>query len=187
MAGAWITPVDTLPSEVLADLLPSHYGYKVEYARCAAANGANDVNQYQPTMSSNFLNNWFARKPTAQALALLLASTSCASLPPAGAKFDNFSDYAESVFKHQNQVISRMMMLNDNEQLPDSDALEESEQAMHDACHLLNEYAEMEIEGEFISPFFTRTVQASIEGCDKSIQNMERQIDSLITPIPENN
>lgn len=114
---------------------------------------------------------------------LLLTIVGCASLPPSGAKFNNFSDYAESVFKHQNQVISRMMMLNDSEQLPESDALETSEQAMHDACHLLNEYAEMEIDGDFISPFFTQTVQNSIEGCDKSIHEMEHLLNRLSPPV----
>lgn len=107
----------------------------------------------------------------------------CATLPPEAAKFNNFSDYAESVFKQQNQVISRMMMLNDSDQLPDSDELDEREQAMHDACHLLNEYAEKEIDGDFISPFFTRTVQNSIEGCDKSIHSVEQLIDQLVPAV----
>jgi hypothetical protein len=135
-------------------------------------------------MSSNLLKNWFANQATVLAIALLLGITGCASLPPSAAKFKNFSEYAESVFKHQNQVISRMMMLNDTEQLPDNDALEDSEQTMNDACHLLNEYAEKEIDGDFISPFFTQTVQKSIEGCDKSILNMEHQLDRLSASSP---
>lgn len=169
-------------------LLSQERGYRLKWALCAAANGANYVNGYRTSMSCNILKNWFANKPAVTAIALLLGSGGCASLPPSAVKFNNFSDYAESVFKHQNQVISRMMMLNDNEQLPDCDALDDSEQAMHDACHLLNEYAEMEIDGDFISPFFTQTVQNSIEACDKSIQNMERQLDSLTAPNhPESN
>lgn len=106
-----------------------------------------------------------------------LLCCACASLPPEAAKFDNFSDYAEAVFKHQNQIISRMMLLDDSEQLPDSDELDQHEQAMRNACHLLNEYAEKEIDGEFISPFFTQTVQDSIEGCDKSLHQLEKLLD----------
>lgn len=117
---------------------------------------------------------------------LMLACGGCASLPVSAAKFDNFSDYAEAVFKQQNQVISRTMMLSDNELLPDDETLDNGEQAMHDACRLLNEYAEMEIDGEFISPFFTQTVQNSIEGCDKSIREMQRMLDSLpVDPVRE--
>ncbi len=109
----------------------------------------------------------------------LLALAGCVSVPLHAQKYENFSDYAESVFRHQNTLISRMMMLTDADLLPDSDALDKSEQAMHDACHLLNEYAEMESEGEIISPFFTQTVQASIEDCDKSIGTMEKLLNSL--------
>jgi len=115
-------------------------------------------------------------------LCLLLTCISCASLPASAVKFNNFSDYAEAVFKHQNQVISRMMMLNDNEQLPDSDELDNQEQVMQDACRLLNEYAEMEIDGDFISPFFTRTVQNSIEGCDLSIKKWNNCSTRLTQP-----
>lgn len=130
-------------------------------------------------------NLFFCRRigpPLLLATSILLL-TGCASLPPEAAKFDNFSDYAEAVFKQQNQVISRMMMLNDGDQLPDNDELDQREQAMHDACHLLNEYAEKEIDGEFISPFFTRTVQNSIQGCDKSIHSVEQLIDQLVPAV----
>ena len=112
---------------------------------------------------------------------LLTIISGCASVPQHAQQYNNFSDYAESVFRHQNALISRMMMLNEADQLPDSDALENGEQAMHDACHLLNEYAEMESEGEIISPFFTQTVQSSIEGCDNSIDKLESLLNRLTT------
>jgi hypothetical protein len=65
------------------------------------------------------------------------------------------------------------MMLSEAEQLPDNEAFENTEQAMHDACHLLNEYAERESDGEHMGLRFKAKVQASIEGCDASIQKME--------------
>ena len=96
----------------------------------------------------------------------------CASVPP-NSGHDSFTDYAESVFRHQNAVLSRLMMLNEAEQLPDNDVFQNTEQAMHDACHLLNEYAERESDGESMSLRFKAKVQSSIESCDESIQKME--------------
>lgn len=100
---------------------------------------------------------------------MLLGTTACTTLPPAAKAYDNFADYAESVFRHQNVLISRLMMMNDN----DNEKLENAEQEMNDACYLLNEYAEHEMAGESMSLFFKRKVQASIETCDQQIQNLE--------------
>ncbi|MBS4052751.1 MAG: hypothetical protein KGZ69_16350 [Methylomonas sp.] len=109
----------------------------------------------------------------------LLGSTACTTLPPAAKAYDNFSDYAESVFRHQNVLISRLMMLNDSDALDDNEKLETAEQDMNDACHLLNEYAEHEMSGESMGLFFKREVQASIEDCDHKIRNLE----TLLTEI----
>lgn len=96
----------------------------------------------------------------------------CTTLPP-HTVHKSFASYAESVFRHQNDVSSRLMMLNDADQLPDSEVFENADEAMSDACHLLNEYAERESNGESMSWRFEAKVQASIEGCDASIQRME--------------
>lgn len=69
------------------------------------------------------------------------------------------------------------MMLSEDEPVSEEDSLEDKENAMHEACHLLNEYAEMESSGEFISPLFARSVQNSIENCDRHIQALEIQLD----------
>lgn len=104
--------------------------------------------------------------------------TGCVTLPPHSVH-SSFASYAESVFRHQNEVSSRLMMLNEADLLPDNDAFENTEQAMTDACHLLNEYAERESSGESMSWRFEAKVQASIEGCDKSIQRMEELLASV--------
>lgn len=96
----------------------------------------------------------------------------CATLPPHSVH-SSFAAYAESVFRHQNELSSRLMMLSEADQLPDSDVFENAEELMSDACHLLNEYAERENSGESISWRFEAKVQSSIEGCDASIQRME--------------
>ncbi len=99
----------------------------------------------------------------------------CAT-PPANSGHSSFSGYAESVFRHQNDVSSRLMMLNDADQLPDDDEFEKAEEAMTDACHLLNEYAERESSGEGMSWRFKSEVQASVQGCDASVKRMETLI-----------
>jgi hypothetical protein len=65
------------------------------------------------------------------------------------------------------------MMLNENDELADKPDIEAAEQAMNNACHLLNEYAEKELEGKSSGFLFKREVQASIEDCDQKIQSLE--------------
>ncbi len=65
------------------------------------------------------------------------------------------------------------MMLNENDLLADNPDIEAAEQAMNNACHLLNEYAEKELEGKSSGFLFKREVQASIEDCDRKIQTLE--------------
>jgi hypothetical protein len=105
-------------------------------------------------------------------LALSLTMCACSSLP-ANSGQSNFSGYAEAVFRHQNELGSRLMMLSNSDQLPDNDEFDQAEQAMTEACHLLNEYAERENNGESIGLRFKTKVQASVEGCDVSVQKME--------------
>lgn len=83
-------------------------------------------------------------------------------------------DYAEFVFKRQNLVTQRLMMLYDVE-IPHlvADKIYLSELHMHDACHLLNEYTNREIEGRTMTVFFRRQVKNSLGNCDESAAKME--------------
>lgn len=94
----------------------------------------------------------------------------CASAPVNSGK-DSFADYAESVFRRQNQLSSRLMMLNDDAE--ETEIFEVADQEMRDACHLLNEYAEREMSGESMSWRFKSKVQDSVGNCEKSVQRME--------------
>ena len=115
--------------------------------------------------------------PLVLVLPMLLAS--CASVPP-GRSHDSFAEYAEAVFRHQNQLISKLMMLADSEDAIDDETFDQKEQAMHEACQLLNEYAEREISGEQMSWRFKMKVQDSIQGCDDSVRNLETLIAGLV-------
>lgn len=94
----------------------------------------------------------------------------CATAPINSGQ-DSFADYAESVFRRQNQLSSRLMMLNDNDE--ETGVFEVADQEMRDACHLLNEYAEREMSGENMSWRFKSKVKDSVENCEKSVQRME--------------
>lgn len=114
--------------------------------------------------------------------ALLLGTAGCTTLSPAGKEYDSFAAYAEAVFRHQNDLTSRLMALTEAEQLTDDEPLEKAEQAMSDACYLLNEYAEMQNEGETPGLFFQREVQASVEECDQKIEQLEALMTSVKKP-----
>jgi hypothetical protein len=105
-------------------------------------------------------------------VSIVMSMTACVTVPPNSGQ-TNFSGYAESVFKHQNAVSSRMMLISDSDVQLDNEEVENAEEAMSDACHFLNEYAERESSGENMSLQFKTKVQASIINCDKSVQRLE--------------
>lgn len=109
----------------------------------------------------------------------LMNMIACASAP-VGSQRDSFAEYAEDVFRHQNQLISRLMMLADSEEAIDDEEFEVNEQAMHDACHLLNEYAEHEISGDDMSWRFKLKVKDSIKACDESVRRLESLVAVLV-------
>ena len=82
--------------------------------------------------------------------------------------------YAESLFKRQNVLTQQLMMLSEEDMtLADEEIVFQAELQMHDACRLLNEYANREMEGKGMSVFFRRRVKNSLETCDESVNNME--------------
>lgn len=82
--------------------------------------------------------------------------------------------YAESLFKRQNLLTQQLMMLSEEDMsLADEEILSQAELQMYDACHLLNEYANREIEGRKMSVFFRRRVKNSLNTCEDGIKNME--------------
>lgn len=105
--------------------------------------------------------------------ALLVLQSGCAPLPPRAQHYKSFAKYAESVFRHQNELTSRLIMMNDYDDIKDDKKLQHAEQEMNDACYPLNEYAEHEMAGKPAGLFFMHRVQASIEKCDRKIQKLE--------------
>ena len=87
---------------------------------------------------------------------------------------ESISIYAESLFKRQNSLTQQLMMLSEEDMTStDEEIIYQAEIQMHDACHLLNEYANREIEEKGMSVFFRRRVKNSLNTCEESVKNME--------------
>ncbi|MGR9114886.1 MAG: hypothetical protein ACU85E_03915 [Gammaproteobacteria bacterium] len=90
---------------------------------------------------------------------------------------EEFIRYVESVFKFQNQMTSRVMMLLETEEdLGEVDEILQAEQKMHEICEPLNEYAARENDGMSIGLLLRRRVEKSAVACDKAA----RQVDSYL-------
>lgn len=86
-----------------------------------------------------------------------------------GLSKEEFTAYVEAVFRLQNSLTSRVMMLmegDDNNQRFAPLLL--AEQNMHKACHFLNEYASRENEGLNIGFVLQRHVEKSAVDCEHS-------------------
>jgi len=72
-------------------------------------------------------------------------------------KPNNTAEYAELLFKRQNLLTQQLMMLFDEDFTEaEIDILSQAELEMHDACRLLNELANRELEGKKLSIFFKK-------------------------------
>jgi len=111
-------------------------------------------------------------KHTVYFAGLTLLMMGCAHVPP-NSGTTSFSSYAESVFRHQNEVNSHLLMLSESDSLPDNEEFDSAEEAFQESCHLLNEYAEHESSGENMSLLFKSKVQDSVANCDSGIKRME--------------
>jgi hypothetical protein len=105
----------------------------------------------------------------------------CASVPPHSG-YSDFASYAEAVFRHQNQVSSRVIEMNESELIPDSEEYQDAEESMNEACELLNEYAERQGNHENTGWRFKSKVQSSVRGCDASITRLEELLNKLTLP-----
>lgn len=83
-------------------------------------------------------------------------------------------EYAEILFKRQNQAtFSVMMMLEDELALDVEDKLSIAELHMHEECRLLNEMAMHEKRREKVSLYFKTQVQQSFGTCEESVRQLE--------------
>ncbi|MGR9052508.1 MAG: hypothetical protein ACU84J_07660 [Gammaproteobacteria bacterium] len=91
-----------------------------------------------------------------------------------GRSRDEFAEYVESVFKFQNQMTSKVMMLTAGaDDLSDYEEIFIAEQRMQEQCEPLNEYAALEADGGNIGFFLRRRVEKTAEICDRAAHRVE--------------
>jgi len=116
------------------------------------------------------------KKGTFTVFLFFMLLTGCGILDKPFQARDRIAEYAEALFMRQNALTQQLMMHydeTDNWSDEDERVVEEVEMQMFDACQLLNEYANREIEGRKINVFFKRRVKKSFAACDDSIIQLE--------------
>jgi len=103
---------------------------------------------------------------------VLAALNNACSLVEAVTHRQALSDYAEALFRRQNELTTVIMMLPE-----ENDAVYQAEMDMHTACKLLNDYARLTMEGKNASILFQRKVKNSLPACDVAIQKLETILD----------
>ncbi len=105
---------------------------------------------------------------------ILLMLNSCTLVQQPFDFNQQLKDYAEALYKRQNQATqSLMVILEETLSIEDEEQLSDAELKMYDACHLLNEIVAYEVEGRFISLDFKRRVRNSFPDCEQSILDVE--------------
>ncbi|MDD5578593.1 MAG: hypothetical protein PHY16_04840 [Methylobacter sp.] len=88
-----------------------------------------------------------------------------------------FAHYVEDVFRLQNNMTSRvMMLLESDDAIKNNYALFQAEQQMQKVCGPLNEYASRESEGLSAGLFLKRRVEKSAVECEQAA----REVKSLL-------
>jgi len=107
-------------------------------------------------------------------LFLLILVTSCSYIQKPMQLTDDMTGYAEKLYKRQNQVILQVMeALEEELPLAEDEKLSDAELQMYDNCHLLNEMAVHEMEGDSVSFYFKGQVQRSLKNCNKGVNHLE--------------
>jgi prolyl oligopeptidase PreP (S9A serine peptidase family) len=126
--------------------------------------------------------NWFFYHLALITAALLLFG--CANLSTTSTSGNNtqsFSAYAENVFRRQNNVTSRVMTLSPEDFSNEAqyDALLDAEKNMHNACELLNNYAQRIQDGENVSVLYRSRVGIGIKECDRATLKLETLLQNV--------
>jgi hypothetical protein len=87
---------------------------------------------------------------------------------------EQISDYGESVFRQQNSISNKIMMLEETE-LPAEQTylLQQAEIQIRHDCRLLNDYASAEMEHRPTNLWFRKRVKDSLRDCERSIEKAQ--------------
>ena len=91
--------------------------------------------------------------------------------------------YAESIYNRQNKATQQIIILSEEYiSVTEEESLSVAELQMYEACYLLNEAANLEMEGKKINLYLQKQVRESLKGCDNSVDKME----VILKAIPNN-
>lgn len=133
------------------------------------------VFEVQRMLDSRTLLNLYQ---TVMAAGLTLLLSGCLLLNPKQ-DLDDFSAYAEKVFKQQNAITDQIMQATDSLNKEQYTRLTQAEMKMHDACQLLNEYALRERDGLDRGIIFRHRVGNSIGDCDRSVTTVQHLLQAM--------
>lgn len=95
---------------------------------------------------------------------------------------EELSEYSEQVFRHQNRVMTRLMMAPlEVESLSSAEAtrLERAEQRMNDACDALNQAASQRSEGQDTGFWLGNQVRQTVRQCKAESRALEDLLNQL--------
>jgi hypothetical protein len=85
-----------------------------------------------------------------------------------GQSLEEFEHHVEEIFRLQNQMTSEVMMLLENDEAKNPEALMQAEQHMQRVCADLNEYVSRDIDGLSSGLFLRRRVEKSAIDCEQA-------------------
>ncbi len=116
-------------------------------------------------------------------LLTMLVATSCSLQQPFEFGLP-LEEYAESLYKRQNQATQILMLLLEEElQEDDEETLSTAELQMYDSCHLLNQMVAYEQEGKTASLAEKRQLRNSFPACEQAISQTEFLLTELENKI----
>jgi len=123
-------------------------------------------------------NTSWANFPRLMMMSFTLISSGCVmpfsgGYGAKGQSQEEFSQYVEGVFRLQNSMTSEVMLLQENDDAKNHDALLVAEQHMQEACAPLNEYVSRDIDGLNIGLFLRRRVEKSAIDCEQTAQKVK--------------
>lgn len=96
---------------------------------------------------------------------------------PIGHSREEFEHYVEEVFRFQNEMTTKVMMLLETGEKSNMEQILQSEQHMHQICEPLNVYVSREMDG-LSEPFsLRRQVMKSTTDCDHAAHELDKLLE----------
>jgi hypothetical protein len=90
-----------------------------------------------------------------------------------GQSREEFEHYVEEVFRLQNSLTSEVMMLQESDELSDSERVLQAEQQMRQQCDSLNEYVARDADGQDSGFILRQRVEKTAGDCERAAQALE--------------